>query len=68
VPKKAYFSAQNVLDHFLSLHTYLFVPKVLLAYDQKMLNLRRMKMFKEGLPTSVISFYYFMLTFTSKQA
>ena len=53
VPKNARFSAQNVLDPLLSLHIYFFIPKVLLK-DQKMLNLRRMKMIKEGLPTSVL--------------
>ena len=42
VPKKACFSAENVLDPLLSLHMYFFIPKVLLK-DQKMLNLRRMK-------------------------
>ena len=42
VPKNAFFSAQNVLDPLLSLHMYLFIPKVFLK-DQKMLNLERME-------------------------
>jgi hypothetical protein len=45
MPKNAIFSAQNVLDPLLSLYMYFFIPKVLLK-DQKMLNLRRIKMIR----------------------
>ena len=54
VPKHVCFSAQNVLDPLLSLHMYLFIPKVFLK-DQKMLNLRIIKKnIKEDLPTTVL--------------
>ena len=43
----ACFSAQNILDPLLSLHKYLFIPKVLLK-DQKMLILRRWKNDQRG--------------------
>ena len=45
--KNVFFSAQNVLDPLLSLYMYFFIPKVLLK-DQKMLNLRKIKMDKRG--------------------
>ena len=53
VPKIAFFSAQNILDPVLSLYMYFFIPKVLLK-DQKILNLRRIKMIKECLRTFVL--------------
>ena len=47
VPKNACFSAQNILDPFLSLQMYSFIPKELLL-DQKIFNLRRMKHNQRG--------------------
>ena len=52
--KKVFWSAKKcVLDALLSLYMYFFLPKVLLK-DQKMLNLRRIEMIKEGLLTFVL--------------